>query len=107
MNKASSNYLLIVDAGDARRSKGIPYLEDFILVRFKRVQLQLQVPQVPQSHRLRTEDSCQLDTSKGIYNHNHTMQQANCDTKRTACIVADNQPESCSIHLHEITSCQA
>ena len=38
-----------------RNGTGIPYLEDFILVRFKRVQLQLEVPQVPQSHSLREQ----------------------------------------------------
>ena len=38
-----------------RNRTGIPYLEDFILVRFKRVQLQLEVPQVPQSHSLREQ----------------------------------------------------
>lgn len=29
------------------------YLEDFILVRLKRVQLQFKVPQIPKSHRLK------------------------------------------------------
>lgn len=32
------------------------YLEDLVLVRLKRVQLQLQVPQVPKSHGLKTQE---------------------------------------------------
>lgn len=34
--------------------KFISYLEDLVLVRFKRVELQLEVPQVPKSHGLQT-----------------------------------------------------
>ena len=32
------------------------YLEDLVFMRLKRVQLQLQVPQVPESHGLKTKE---------------------------------------------------
>lgn len=57
------------------------YLEDLILVRLKRVQLQLQVSQVPKSHSLQKKycneqtDLCKMKTDLSLQDIKQVMKQ--------------------------------